>query len=137
MICLIISGCNKDKFTTVPQLKYKSISTNVLDKGQLLKITLSFTDQEGDEDLLFIKKVTPYCNKTIFKDSINISADFIATKGKSGDILVTMGYRVSNTLDVGDPKCGVNDTCTFRFVLRDKAKNISDSVDTEPIIIIY
>ena len=53
LIVLFFSGCKKDKFTSVPQIKFNTIerqvwlSTNtVIDPGPLLKLQL--TDLEGD-----------------------------------------------------------------------------------------
>jgi len=136
LISLVFIGCGKDKFTTVPQLKYESVNTTVLDAGQIIQFKLSFTDAEGDVDSLFIKKITPRCAATIFKDERSLPADFKITNGKEGELLVSYGHRVSNYPAIGDPLCAFNDTCTFRFVLKDKEKNLSDTMYSETIVII-
>jgi hypothetical protein len=136
VISLLIIGCSKDKFTTKPQLKFKSVNTNVLDVDQIIRFTLSFTDAEGDVDSIFIRKITPNCASTIFKDDRSLPIDFKVTNGKEADFIVSYGHRVQNFPAVGDPLCNFNDTCTFRFVIMDKAKNLSDTVYSETVVII-
>jgi hypothetical protein len=56
---------------------------------------------------------------------------FPSGKNQTGDILVTFSYN-----DVS-PKCFPrNDTAIFKFVLKDMAQNISDTVSSPPIIIV-
>lgn len=133
---LLLGSCEKDKFTTNPQLTYKSVNNKVLTRGQLLQFKLGFTDKEGDADSIFIKKITPQCGLTIFADSASLPDDFKVTKQTSGDLLISYGYAVSGFRPIGDPQCSFNDTCTFRFVLQDKEKHKSDTVYSESIVII-
>ncbi len=57
-----IAGCNKDKYTTKPQLKYKNVNTRDLKRNEFLTFTLEVTDAEGDiQDSIFIQKVSPRC----------------------------------------------------------------------------
>jgi hypothetical protein len=130
-------SCGKDKFTTAPQLKYKSVNTTKLKRGEIIEFKLSFTDKEGDlQDNLFIQKVVPRCEKdTTFKIQWPLPV-FPTSKNTEGEITVTYAYGiVGNYPPIGEPKCGENDTCYFRFVLKDKAQNISDTVQSETIII--
>jgi hypothetical protein len=51
MAILLLSACNKDKFTTAPQIKFKSISPEEVVSGTLSPdpvLTISITDAEGD-----------------------------------------------------------------------------------------
>ncbi len=50
---LIFSACKKDKYTTEPQIKYKSISPNEYPNftGAVPRLTFSITDKEGDVGL--------------------------------------------------------------------------------------
>lgn len=46
---LFFTACKKDKYTTAPQIAYKSVSPNVVDQNsQSLNLTISITDAEGD-----------------------------------------------------------------------------------------
>ena len=51
---LIAAACNKDKFTTVPQVKIKSITPETVYQGDIIKLAGSFTDEEGDIDTVAI-----------------------------------------------------------------------------------
>ena len=138
LIGLIFIGCSKESFTTIPQLKFKSVNTNKLFPNQLIQFTLSFTDKEGDlQDSVFIEKVGAKCPES------NLKLKYLLPKlsGSTitgGDLLVTLanGINISGYENLSiAPKCEYNDTCYFRFVLRDKAQNKSDTVKSEMIII--
>ncbi len=126
-----LSGCNKDKFTTKPSLKFKSVNTTVLNQGQSLIFDLSFTDAEGDlTDTIFITKFEPNCAASGFDAAYPIPA-FPTGKNQKGDAIVTFDYNGVS------PKCFPrNDTAVFKFVLKDKAQNVSDTVVSPNIVII-
>jgi hypothetical protein len=132
---LFITSCNKNKYTSAPQLKYESVNTKKLSRGETLRITLSFTDAEGDlQDSIFVQKIVSKC-----RDNSNSSftqlykvPEFPAGKNQAGDIVISYGYTSIN------PICqSRNDTAVFRFVLKDKQKNKSDTVTSEPIVIVF
>ena len=134
-ISLLIISCGKDKFTTAPQLKFKSVNTTELSKGQVLTFKLSFTDGDGDlQDSLFVEKIEPNCPDSYFKQKYKIPV-FPTSKNTEGDIEVSYGYNVSGYPLIKAPQCNRNDTCYFRFMLKDKAQNTSDTVQSETIII--
>jgi hypothetical protein len=117
-------------------LKYEKVNTKVLANGQILRFTLSFTDAEGDlQDSLFIQKITPNCALSTFIDRYPIPG-FPTTKNQKGEIEVSYGYNVSNYPFIQTPQCAKNDTCYFRFVLKDKAQNVSDTISSEMIVIL-
>lgn len=130
ILILLIAGCNKDKYTTKPQLKYRSVNTTVLGRGETLVFNLSFTDAEGDlSDSLIIVKFEPNCVNSRFNAKYKLP-QFPLGKNQSGDIVVTFGYN-----DI-PPKCFPReDTAVFKFVLKDKAQNQSDTAVSETIII--
>ena len=135
-ISLLIISCNKDKFTEAPQLKYKSVNTTELNKGQVLVFKLSFTDGDGDlQDSLFVEKIEPTCSGSYFKEKYKIPV-FPNTKNTEGEIEVSYGYRAGGDYpSIKEPQCNRNDTCYFRFMLKDKAQHTSDTVQSETIII--
>lgn len=131
----ILAGCKKDKFTTAPQLKYKGSNTKKLRIGETLTMTLGFSDLEGDlSDSLYLEKFEPRCANSRFKKMYKIPS-FPSSKNQEGEFLVTLGYNDGFNVEVNAPRCGRNDTCIFRFVLKDKAQNKSDTVSSDPIII--
>ncbi|MDB5199612.1 MAG: hypothetical protein JWO92_1575 [Chitinophagaceae bacterium] len=133
IILLFLFSCNKNKYTTVPQLKYKSVNTKALHRGETLRITLSFTDAEGDlTDTIFIREVVKPCPVAPsggFIDSTHTIPSFPSGRNQSGEIIITYDYSSLN------PLCNRNDTAVFKFVLRDKAKHKSDTAVSEPIVI--
>ena len=126
----MLIGCKKDKYTTKPQLKYQSVNTTVLGRGETLVFNLSFTDAEGDlSDTLFIVKFEPTCVNSRFNAKYPLPP-FPTGKNQSGDLVVTFQYNEV------PPKCFPKfDTAVFKFVLKDKAQNKSDTAVSETIII--
>lgn len=131
----LLTGCEKDKFSTVPQLKFESVNTKELHNGEVITFTLSFTDAEGDlSDSLYVEQFEPRCVNSRLKRMYKLP-DFPTSKNQEGEILVTFGYNVNGAIPLRTPQCNRNDTATFKFVLKDKAQNKSDTISSDPIII--
>jgi hypothetical protein len=136
----VITSCQKDKFTTKPQLKIKSINSTDISGSETLEITLTITDKEGDySNFLAIKKTVPGCPSSDYIDSsakFSIPQSFIDTKKKEADIIITLdkNNRGANTCFVSGGGVKI-DTTVFSFWTRDRAGNNSDTVYTKPIII--
>jgi hypothetical protein len=132
ILILALAGCSKDKFNTTPSLKYKSVNKTIFGRNQGdLIFTLSFTDAEGDlTDTVTVIKFEPKCVSSGFTAPYALP-EFPTTKNQKGDIIVTFDYN-----DIS-PKCFPrNDTAVFKFVLKDKAQNKSDTATSEQIVII-
>jgi hypothetical protein len=136
----LILGCSKDKFTTVPQLKYKSVNSKTISGAQTLTFALDLTDKEGDfTSFLGVKRFEPGCPNSDFTDTLKftIPQDFIKTKGTHGEVVVSL-----NRNDRGSNACFLPggaikpDTATFKFWTRDKAGHVSDTAVSEQIIIL-
>jgi len=133
----LLTGCTKDKFGSKPTLTFKSVSTRVLPPGQLIQFTLSFTDKEGDlAGSVYVEKNEPTCAASSFSETDSIPT-FPASKNEKGEITVTYGNNGPTTFSNISPQCQRNDTAVFRFAIKDKANNVSDTVSSPPIIIIY
>jgi hypothetical protein len=137
---LVIAGCKKDKFTTTPQLKVKSVNSKNISGNDVIRIRLRLTDKEGDFSRFFaIKKTVKGCPTSNFTDSsslFSIPLDFINQKKKEGEVEITLTrlQRGGNTCSA--PGGGVKpDTAVFSFWTRDQAGNKSDTAFTDPIII--
>ena len=135
LLLLTLAACTKNKFNTVPSLKYKSANTKTLHNGETLKLTLSFTDAEGDViDTILIREFVRACAanpKGGFIDSSNTLPTFPTGKNQKGDIIISYPYSSIN------PRCNRNDTAVFKFVLRDNANHFSDTAVSDPIVIIF
>jgi hypothetical protein len=137
ILSLVVFGCSKDKSASNPVLEYKSVNTTVLQYGQYINFTLSFTDTNGDADSLFIKNVNTNCPASNFADSVLLPA-FPSSKKLSGDITVSFGNGVNDNAPLLQPPlCSENDTCYFLFVLKDLSGKRSDTVKSPTIVINY
>jgi len=140
VLAFLLLCCGKDKFTTKPQLKLKSISSTTISGSQTLTIRLDLTDKEGDfTPLLGITKTVAGCPTSNFLDTVSftIPDEFIKTKGTHGEVNVILDRikRGSNSCFL--PGGAVRpDTTVFGFWTRDKAGNVSDTTRTDPIIIL-
>lgn len=134
LLLFVLTGCKKDKFGTRPSIKLKSVNTTQLHSGELLQFVISFTDAEGDiSDSVFVQKIEPRCALSNFKQLYGLPA-VPRTKNLEGDLIVTFGYNQPPYVQIG-PRCAQNDTAVFRFALKDKANNVSDTISSPPIII--
>lgn len=136
IVGFIFSGCKKETFSSTPKLTYKSVNTTQLYPDQVIKFTLSFTDAEGDvTDTLYVQKVSFNCAASNFFDRYRMPK-FPTTTNLSGDILVSYSNGINNPgyITVAS-RCNYNDTCYFRFMLKDRAGNKSDTVKSETIVI--
>jgi hypothetical protein len=138
LICISIIACNKDEFTTKPQLTFKSVNTQRLVRGTNITFSLGFTDKEGDiEDTIYMIKRTRNCTNSNITARYKVP-EFNAGKNASGDFELTLGYNFGNGIpEIQAPQCpGRNDSSFFLFVLKDKAGNRSDTVSSPEVVII-
>lgn len=134
-------GCTKKlSFTTAPQLKFESLSTSYVPYRNDVVFTFSFTDKEGDiadsSAVMWIEKniisSCPFGNYQLEYGSIY----FPDQKYFEGQIDVGFTNGINGKYpDIGQANCSANDTCIFRFVLKDRAGNISDTVVSPQVVI--
>jgi hypothetical protein len=137
-IVFVLVSCEKDKFTTVPQLRYKSSNTREISGTQTLEMRLELTDKEADfSSFMAIRKTVKGCVTSNFTDSslFFIPEDFINSKQTKGELVITLDQvrRGSNSCFL--PGGLVRpDTTVFSFWTRDKAGNVSDTAYSDEII---
>ena len=134
---LVISllSCDKDSFETKPTLEYKSANTDIVPQNSDLRVTLDYTDKEGDLGngvLTYIRvrtNSTPIPDPGTFDkiDTIRTAIPEFPQKNK-GEIDILFDY---NFLDE-DPNR--NDSMFFRITVTDLAGNASDTIAT-PIVV--
>ncbi|MBA4198727.1 MAG: hypothetical protein C0459_14355 [Chitinophaga sp.] len=139
VIMFAISACKKDQFTSKPQLSFKSINTTTISSGDILNFNITFTDAEGDiQDTLWIQKVSKTCPNipgSGFTQKYKVP-DFPAVKNLKGyfDLSFIYGSNAALPTAISITGCGSkNDSSYFRFVLKDKAQNVSDTL-VSPVI---
>jgi hypothetical protein len=140
---VILVACSKDNIETKPNISIKSISSNYVPVGVPLEINLNFTDKQGDIDTLFVhrfrvnERVVPTVELT---DNVIHQIPEFPEKNK-GEIKVTMDYvttlvAAANPPDQPDAPNGKEpDSLIFKFILMDKAKNLSDTLTTDLIVV--
>ncbi len=137
LVFIVIAACNKNQFTTKPQLTYKGESTQVVGPGGSIIFTLHYTDKEGDiQNYLYLEKKTSDCPADSIVTKYAIPSNVPPQKNGEGDIIVSLSYLPGDPYPgIGQPTCGRSDTCIFRFALADKANNTSDTISSPQIII--
>lgn len=133
-VVLLFSACKKDKFTTVPQISFKSVDPDFYQQGltpdaSLPVITVNVTDAEGDlgfisgKDTSFIFFKNLRTNKLDSVELPNIKQ--AATKNFQGDVAVNMKQFL------GVPNNSKKDTIYYEVYMKDFAKNKSNVIRTE------
>ena len=139
-IPVLFYACKKDTYTTKPQISIKSINATTLNQGDLLLFSLNFTDKEGDiQDTLWIQKISRNCPGTPGTQFIskNKVPDFTATANLKGTLEFGYAYNANIQGYSTITGCGTkNDTAYFKFWLKDKAQNVSDTITSDNIILL-
>src|SRR5215207_8374298 len=136
-------ACTKDKLETTPSLKFKSVNATTIPVGGTLIVQLDFADKQGDiSDTIFVRKVR--INKIVvptIRDSFALQVPDFPDRSR-GVIELQLKYQNHLLSAINPPSSGGtppnlhDDTLIFKFVLQDKAKHTSDTVTTEPIVIV-
>ena len=137
VLVVIATACNKDKFTTEPQVEVKSITPETVFNGNIINLKAKYTDDEGDLDSAYVVYKW-YNGATVVKADtfrypysiLNLPSDL-----RRADIEVTFEYNTNNNPDlVPLPGVSVRDTtATFRLILIDKARHRSNYSESQPI----
>lgn len=140
----ILAGCNKDRYQTKPQLKLKDLKVGTITTangtGSAVEIVFEVTDKEGDvEDSIFIQKVDaariPCPGNSILSNLNYRIPDYPNTSNQK--VIFKIRFATVNVNDyalLGGPSCPPRkDTSYFRFVVKDKAGNKSDTLKTDAI----
>ncbi len=138
VIAAVGVACQKDKFNTKPTLEFKTVNSTVIGPGQQLIITLRYTDKEGDiQNKIYLQKQVKDCIRDTIGTNLAIPGNVPEKTNSEGDIVISYSYSPDLTYPpIGEPSCPGNDTCIYRFVLQDKAGNVSDTVSTPQIVIL-
>ena len=134
---VVLAACNKDKYQSKPQLSVKRINTTTVSPNQTLRFTIEVTDAEGDiQDTIWIQQSVKNCTLSGFVSKYPMP-QFTGTKNLKADIDVCFSYcSQCECAIITGPRCpNRNDSSEFRFVLKDKAGNISDTLRSETVVI--
>lgn len=137
---LILTKCNKDKFTTDPQVTVKSISPNTVHNGDIVSLKSRFSDDEGDIDQVLIvykwyEDATAVLNDTFRYSFSNLK---LPVGTRQGDLNVTFEYNTDNFPDIVT-LTGVSErdtTATLGLLLVDKKGHRSNYSESDKIRLI-
>ncbi|MHA4845330.1 hypothetical protein ACX0G7_14255 [Flavitalea antarctica] len=141
ILAMVVVSCSKDKVETKPSINVKSLSSKLIPVNGDLSINLEFRDKEADLESIFVQKIRQNIRKTTtIRDTFSLSvADF--PKKTDGDIEMRLFYQlqlISAERAPANPNSSTgfeSDSIVIRLALRDKAKNVSDTVTTEQIVV--
>lgn len=145
LLLVTFAACSKDKFETKPTLKVKNQSRVVpADNEAIFSVTLEYTDKEGD--LSGIRDSSVYYQPVLLNvrqvlGGSNYPVGYASfpefPEKRSGEIEIRMErvfyYRPIQSNQGGNDS---NDTLVFRIAIKDRAGNVSDTITTEPIILL-
>ncbi len=138
-ISITTLACNKDKFNTKPTLTFKSVNTKTVITNSELIFDLNVTDAEGDlSDTIFIMRKVRNCPQSNRFEKYKLPI-FPTKTNLNVNLLVGYAYNspASSYLPLGAPACAnKNDSCIYRFVIKDKAGNLSDTVNSPEFVIL-
>ena len=136
-----VISCGKDKYTTKPQIKIKSVTPPEMTRDDVLSILLEFTDKEGDitDSMYLAKQILNENQKGTVQEFqvINIKLPFYP-KAIQGEMEIRFARKIGFGVPLmSDPLTSQNDTVKFFVAVRDARGNWSDTVVTQnPIVII-
>lgn len=137
---LFFIACKKDKFTTAPQISFKSIKPEAYfqgttDPAALPVLTIHVTDAEGDlgfisgKDTSFVYLLNMRTNKF---DSIKLpDISTAAQKNFQADIAINMKQFL------GVPNNAKKDTIYYKVYVKDFAKNKSNEITTDKPVLYF
>lgn len=138
ILALLFIGCKKDKFTTAPQISFKSVKPDVWYSSNINPyegplLTIHLTDSEGDfgfannkdTSYVYVKNITipPYKIDSLKFPSLTS----LNTKNLNVDVSVMIRSVLQGS---GRPKPYV-DTLYFEVYVKDFAKNKSNVITTD------
>ena len=144
IISLIVVSCGKDKYTSAPQLKFKSVEPNHVTSGAIIGssaiplITLEITDKEGDLGFNPGKDTSKiYIRNLLINrlDSFYLPSEmkFISTTNFQADIRITT-FDILRGSSRPRPKI---DTLIYEIYVVDFAKNKSNVITTDPLYYVF
>jgi hypothetical protein len=137
---LWLTACDKDKFTTKPQLFLVEKMGNDLRSGaDSIKVTLRVTDSEGDvTDTLFVRRASLKCRVSITADTAIKRIIFPPGVPRISNLDFLLDFSIKGfsnlnqtSIGIGSKACtGANnpDSTRLKFWIVDQKKNVSDTL---------
>ena len=142
IVVFVVIACGKDKFQTIPQLKLKSRSTDLVPINGTLRLNVEFTDKEGDvnDSLLIVRQRLNVRGATQLPASPYGIPDFPHTD--KGEFEISLAYQFGLVLGLSplrvpgsNPARNEVDTLRLKIVARDAAGNKSDTLVVDNVYV--
>jgi hypothetical protein len=136
-VSVILLACGKDKFATKPRIEIKSYSSKEIGLNGQLTIRINYFDKEGDLGDGQFFAVRDRLNALPLGTSDADRPDTLRyplpsfPKEEKGEVFLQLNYN-----DFLKESVSQNDTIVFRIAVEDKATNKSDTITTDPIVIL-
>lgn len=130
---VLVFACSKDKLETKPSISIKKVNSTEIVQNSLLRVTLEFSDKEGDlgqGELTYVRdrtNIRPIPGGFDKADTARYPLPEFPNR-QTGEIDVDIPY------DFLDEDPNDNDTMTFRFSVIDRAGNKSDTITSGKIV---
>ncbi len=134
-LAVLVVACGKDKFETKPRLEITNYSSKEIRQGDNLKISINYFDKEGDLNSAPVFAVINRLNANPLPagqnrvDTLNYSLPDFPQKDK-GEVFFQLPF------DFLKESLTENDTLQFKFAVTDRAGNNSDTITSDPVVII-
>ncbi len=143
---MLFAACSKDSVNTRPSLTLKSVSDDVVPINGTLSLKFTFGDKESDIDSMYIYRTRMNIKKATqtVRDSIKLRVADYSTN-TTGEMFIDFtcaacyqNYLISavNPPTSGTPPRNEADSMLYKFVVKDRQKNVSDTVYYSPIVIL-
>lgn len=139
-VCVLLvlsAGCKKDKFTTEPQIKIKSVSPEEVRQGNIIQVKGSFTDDEGDLDsaLVVQKYFIGDAASKIDTSRYGLDALGLPKDLRNGDFTIAFAYGqfIDGYVFLNGSPVARDTTAAFGLVMKDKEGHRSNYEESAKI----
>lgn len=140
VFAVALTACSKDKFETVPHVKIESITPDEVHIGELIEVTATVTDKEGDiQDSVIVYRTT-YNGSTVIEVD---SSSKVSLKGLGSPVKDKIELRVNILYGRLQPEFAITQKLEYDFdrdytvglVVIDNAGHRSDYVESKRILL--
>ena len=140
-LVLAFAACKKDKYTTAPQIRLKSISPNVAEsslgtnQGNAPRLTIEVTDAEGDLGFIDGRDTSKIYIKNLQSNNVDSfllpDIQTAAVKNFKADVEVSL-FAALECITFSPPRqTPRTDTLFYEIYITDFAKNKSNVINTQ------
>lgn len=135
-LAFVLFSCGKDKFATKPLIEIRSYSSKTVPPGGQLTIRLNYFDKEGDLGkgafwaARYRLNAFPLPRGEDRADTLNYLLPEYPAKNQ-GEVILQLDYNTFLKESTTQ-----NDTIFFRIAVTDINGNKSDTISTDPIVIL-